>query len=520
MTHEPDPILTEADLLRENSRSARLGVYRDVADKLGGGEFILPDIYNEQDPSLLQLHDTFKGLPALPHMDADEIASRTIRGFRKSEESRYRESRNYQSIDGVVSHLKTGAIELGRMNEAGLNTLDQILICRAVLIASNSRIVSEDERFSPDVQKKLYKKALNNIRHFAANKIRVPEAGADEGALEEFGTRYAASFLAQVVLGEVSLRGIELHETSIQDALASPIPFADVLSGEQDEALSIFNRGKSQQRTPSGDGIKEKNVTELDPQRLNDLKELAASLGGFGKNTFHIFETYSPFIESDTTEGGSPNGGNGKRPGGEKEGEFGEEEGTYTLIVIRRVDADGRSRYDVVADNPEKGNALYALRHEVLEGWNTLTGMNVTWRQIFSYKRSVARQLGARPFVHNDQAKVRSRAAKYLNQEVESVVNETFGKIFDPSSKLFDKRMRPTEKNLMPKPFLEAIKRSELLKELWPMIQSYGFVDTMFLIKSELSAAGSAQSESAPTQSPEVTAADILQGIIKTRLSS
>jgi hypothetical protein len=380
----------------------------------------------------------------------------------------------FRSLDELVSKQSSAVVRPDTLNALGLHKPDQVLVLRAVIIATTAQEWASRANGGPTFSQrraKLQRQAVHTLRHLATNNVYVGEV-IDAESSQRFRDAYAANYLARSVIRELHMQGRLSHSSlSVDEALNIPIAFGQLVSGDQQDVVSVFPPGE-QDKTGAGNlGFKPVLPTEIDEKRLARLREMQFSFGG-PYTEFRYYDSIKPFKPNDE-EKPKPTGGRG--PEGDEENDD-DEDYNYLVLEIVHPDEQGVRHTHVVADHPEKGNACYALRDEVLMEWERLLGIRLSWRDVFTQSRGTARQLGARPFHHNKGSNVEKRVHDYLRQESESLVLETFGSIFDRRQKApFDDAMQPTKYNRMPDIMIAQIQASPVLQQIWAGIREHGY---------------------------------------------
>lgn len=412
----------------------------------------------------------------------------------------------FASIDQIANNIGPTIANLDTLNAVGLTKAQQVLFLRGVIIATTTQ-AWEAER-DPDNSRKrftnkkqaLQRRALNALRHLATNPVKIPEQ-IDYTTRSRFTAAYTAGYLARTVERELHAQGLPAYSTtSIDEAMHLPIPFGKLASGDQEEIFSVFPPGESMN---DGDSepttYKSVHPGEVDETRIKDLRGLQHIFGN-STTIFRYYETIQPFTRNEKRPSSLP-----KTPHTETspsdECEEDDEKSNYLVLVIEHLDSNDEKKVHIVADNQEVGNACYALRQEVLEEWERLTGIHLTWSDVFSLSRWGARQLGARDFHHKNGSDVKQRVHAYLRQEASSLVTETFAAIFDPKPKEpFDENMQPTKYNRMPPVMIGLIQRSEILREMWPLIRQVGYKEAVrtMSVRDQLEAETRSEAPPAP----------------------
>lgn len=420
-----------------------------------------------------EYHARLQHVQELESLQPDMITAAIISGATANFTKDQDRLANFGSLDELVSKRGTAVVRPDTLNDLRISKPEQVLFLRAVIIATTAREIdalrSGDELSHR--QSRILRQALSTLRHMATNVVYVPEQLDDESRAK-FETLYVTNYLARTVMRELHVQGGLSHSTSsIDDALGLPIAFGRLHSGDQESVVAVFPPGKALESESENLGFKPVYSSEIDIERIARLRDLQSAFGS-NLTEFRYFESIQPFMPNRGQSGtaNQPNGLAKKTPD--------DEDYSYLVLEITHPNEDDVMKRHVVADHPQVGNACYALRQEVLEEWERLIGIRLNWRDLFTQSRKTASQLGARPFHHNKGSDVSGRVQKYLLQEAESLVLETFASIFDAGEReIFDDQMQPTKRNRLPTIIIEQIQNSSVLREKWAAIRQYGYAD-------------------------------------------
>lgn len=459
------------DLAALDSQELTSIVIEDMRTR--GNDFILPNPFSENE-YLTVFHNRIQRIQDLPYVQPAVIEDKVVTGMARL----FPDKEPLDDLDKIFNVRKTGMLKGDRLSEVGLTKVEQVLLARGVLIATTSRIDESlrNNEIPSQTQIKLQKTAIRFINHMRTNQVHIPSNGTMDDR-NKFISAYSAAYIAGIVYEEEKSQG--LHRTnSITQAMSIPIRFGAVLSRDDDALQSVFTDGEVGLHTDDdGTGFAKKHPAEIDESRIRELRKIQFSYGDeHAKFTF--YETTKAF-----RKGGKGGGGAVAITGATTDKQPNPDE-RYAVMVIEEPTDEGRVIRHAVAENKQVGNACYGLRQEVLDEWENILGVRLTWQDILYPKRLIARQIGARVFTHAVNSNVPKRLLEYLKQDGDSVVYETFSKIFDTEAELFDDNMNPTEKNIMPPYFIDLIKKSSELKQLWPMIRSHGYATTYRLLRN------------------------------------
>ncbi|MDB5181628.1 MAG: hypothetical protein JWP13_391 [Candidatus Saccharibacteria bacterium] len=505
--------------------SGESGLYRDLStltnDRLV--EEIMAHAQREDCPALLagetlaetaeaaEYHLRIQRVQSLEEYQAGSVAARILVAAAEHYTKDSDRIQQFDTLDELVTRKKTAVVRTDTLNDLHLTKPEQVLFLRAVLIATTAReweAQKGGKSFSVH-QARVQQKALFALRHLATNLVYVGET-SDEASVDKFAAAYASNYLARSVVRELHAQGRTSHSTtSIDAALSIPIAFGQLVSGNQQDVVSVF---PSAEKIDSGNenlGFKPVYPIDIDEERLARLRNMQMTFGG-PYTEFRYYDTIKPFAQKSE---GHPNGEEGEpAPSPEDEPK---EDYNYLVLEIVHPDHNDVMKTHVVADHPEKGNACYALREEVLDEWERLLGIRLSWRDVFTQSRATAQQLGARAFHHNKGSNVEARVHKYLRQDPGALIHETFARIFDREADLFDDAMDPTGKNRMPAVLIAQIRGSSVLKERWTAIRQYGYADLHRHEAAVERALGSAERPRERSISLAARAAEIFAKIIE-----
>ncbi len=381
------------------------------------------------------------------------------------------------TLDTLINKVGPRIASPQILNELGLTKNEQLLFVRGIIIATSARYYEASRGGKPysDRQRRLQRAARSHLEHLATNRVHVP-ASDDAECVEKFAISYSAAYLAGRIAKEVhGQQPGRYNTTSVMSAMELPIEFGRLQSGDAAEVLAIFPPGHHENDVEN-DGTEyiPRLPSEIDETRIVELRALQDSLND-PHAIFRYYETVKPFRRSSEGGEGAPR----PRKTREEQDVQDEEEAEYVVLTIQQTDDDGRPRTHVVAEHPQVGNACYALRDEILDEWERLLGVRLSWPDVFSQSRQTARQLGARDFRHNQGSNVPKRVRDYLKQDPASVIMETFDKIFETGEKeLFDEDLQPTRYNHLPSMLKHHITNSAALRELWLTIREHGYDQT------------------------------------------
>lgn len=463
------------------------GLYRDVThlgnDRLA--EMMMAHALQENCPDILagetlaetaeaaEYHLRIQRIQGLEEFRAGPLGGRILAAATANYSKYDDQPQEFLSLDDLITKKKAAVVRTDTLNGLNLSKPEQVLFLRAVLIATNTRELLAKQEGKPFslLRARIQRGALSSLRHMATNLVHVGEP-SDGSAVEKFASAYSSNYLARSVLRELHTQGRMSHYTvSVDAALSIPIAFGQLTSGDQDEVVSVFPPGEKDEPEQENLGFKPVFPAEIDNERIERLRNMQLTFGG-PYTEFRYYESIKPFApDKKDKQPAVPKGG------GPSEEDEDKEDYNYLVLEIVHPDAQDAMKTHVVADHPEVGNACYALRAEVLDEWERLVGIRLSWRDVFTQSRGTARQLGARRFNHNKGSNVEKRVNSYLRLAPEALVNETFAKIFDRSAGLFDDAMVPTEKNRMPSILISQIQASTVLRERWTAIREHGYAE-------------------------------------------
>lgn len=425
-----------------------------------------------------EMHARIQRIQDTEAFDASTVSERILYGASATYSRDDLPPQTFKSLDDLLTKKGSAVVRPDTMNAYGLQKPEQVLLLRAAIIATTTREYKahrEGRRLS-DRQAKIQRQALFSLRHMATNVVAVNET-VDERGVQKFLGAYAANYLARSVLKELHEQGKFNLATndSVDAALRLPIAFGQLASGDQSTVVAAFPPGARGPVEEKNLGFKAVIPAEIDAERIERLREMQWNFGG-PYTEFRYYESIKPFgVAKPRTENadGKTRKRSGPANGGEEEQD--RQDHNYLILEVRHPDETGAMKTHVIADHPVKGNACYALREEVIDEWERLLGIRLSWRDVFSLPRGTAKQLGARKIIHAKGTDVEARVRQYLMQDRESMVYETFGAIFDREAGLFTDDMQPTEKNQMPGMFIRTIRSSRVLANSWQAIREYGY---------------------------------------------
>lgn len=444
-----------------------------------GLESVLPKL-EVNDEATYTLNNRLQRLGESGQLSPAVIEEKIFSGFA----ARFPDKPLPSSLDVLVNRMDQTITKGNTLNEFGLNRTEQLLFLRGIVIATKGRYAEGNKggREFSDRQKRLMLRARDHIMQIATCPVRIPKISENGKSQVNFANNYSAAYLANAVFQESFMEsGGGILTTSIRNAMSIPIAFGRLRSGDQTEKASIFPAGELGTKVAGDQEYVPRMPAELDQERIKELRKLQGSYGD-EFTVFRYYETVKPFQrkgKKEPTDGGTVV---------ERHSREDDNDNTYVVLEIEQPTEEGVPVVHVVAENPRVGNACYALREEVIDEWERLLGIRLTWTDILSNPRNVNRQMGTRDFRHNKGSDVPRRVKKYLEQDPASMITESFARIFDKRTDteddIFDDNMRPTSKNVMPTAFVDLITHSETLRELWPFIRQYGYIQTYQLIKA------------------------------------
>lgn len=423
------------------------------------------------------LHTRYNKVQSVETFHPDFIEVKIREGLRKR---RGFDPYEKNTLDEIVNKVGPAIVGSGFLTEAGLLKTEQLLFLRGVILATKSRYYEAEqnpEKTYSEKQRKLQAAALWHLNHLATNFVAVPP-NFDVSRLDDFSVAYSTAYLARIVKDEAEAQNkTSQNSTSIKMCMLQPIPFGKLKSGESSEVISVFPNGDTGEKEGFDKVFKKQMPSQILEERIVNLRRIQDTFGD-NETVFTFYEGMRPFRAGGKSKSSR---GDGTSQPDRQEPEQAEDK--YFILEIKPVDQNGNTKTHVVADNPKINNSAYALREEVLDEWEKLTGIKLIWKDIFSQSRQTARNFGAREFRHNPGSDVPKRINNYLNQETQSLVLETFGRIFDRRERqYFDDDMNPTYRNTMPALFVEAVRNSAPLRALWPLIREHGYEQTQRIL--------------------------------------
>lgn len=444
-----------------------------------GVEWMIPNI-KTQDVYEQTLHARIDSVQSIPAFSSDAIVSKVVEGYNESRISRARE---VDDIDKLFNARGQSATSEGFLKGLRLSRVEQILLLRGVVLATERRRI-ESERGDSQFQFSRRQEAINvaaqcTIGEMATNPVRVMDNDDREKA-QRFLANYSTSYIAEIVKREISV--VELPEgydrTSIQGAMDLPIPFARMREKQPDRAVSIFTIEKyDSDNEPEPFGFRARRRNEIDQRRLAGLAEIQARLTD-ERTSFTYFETFRPFETVEAPDDLPPRKPRITRTEFLEEGDELEEE-EYIVLEMESRDESGRSATHVVAENNTVNNACFVLRQEVLDHWKELIGVEFKWENILLSTKKGAEQMGARRMVHAKGSDVPKRVVDYISSDPTEAMLDAFGFLFDkkpnPRLTFFDDDMNPTKYNKLKPALIQKIQQSSEIRAVWQLIRRHGY---------------------------------------------
>lgn len=391
----------------------------------------------------------------------EQVSERILTAFNK----RYHYSkREDHTLNDLVNGSKLSLFNLDHFRDADIEPLDEIRFLQASIIASTNR--------NTEFRQKIAKRAANLLSHEATNRMHLPLEGSPQ-AISQFLTRFSRGVFALQALRELQLP-LQPSTESIDEALGVLPWTGPEVTPELD--VPVIEETVSEDEPDVR--FRPMAPTERDG-RINGLQRVLDSLTEEYDDSIHInlFEimvfsdpddTLRPEQQDETDQPTSdPESDNESDESGSSG--FGAD---YKIAEIVHTREDGSRIVHAIAESPIYGNACYVLRGEVLEEWNQLTGVELTWRDVFRLYKQPARQIGARNFRHYENSDVPAKVLSYIKEDPLYIVSHVFNRIFED---YFDENLQPTRKNRLPLELVKALQTSPVVGNLYKIIMEKSY---------------------------------------------
>ena len=485
-----------------------------------GFEWMQPNIrtQNEHEQAL---HNRIERVQSVPLFAGDVITESLIKEYSNSKS--LSDSQRPADIDKLFNSRGQSAASEGFLKEMKLSRVEQILLLRGVVLATDRRRLEAERgesRFSySNNQQRLNLAARCTIHDMATNPVRLSENG-DQEQIRRFTASYVTSYIAKLVEREVSVDELpeQYNRSSIKGAMTLEIPFGTLREKQPDRAVSIFTIQKYESDEDAEPfGFRAVHRTEIDPQRLAGLAEVQASYDD-KRVAFTYFDTIRPFqvVERPEEDDGPRKPKITLTPREELGDDIDEEE--YVVLEIEGVDEEDRTQTHVVAENNTVKNACYVLRQEVLDHWKDIFDIDFKWQNVLLSTKRGARQMGAKKMDHAKGSNVPKRVVDYLQSDSEEAVLEAFAFLFDGMNMkqhrkgvkhpdrfvFFDDDMEPTKHNKLKPALIAKIQSSQDLQTVWPLIRTHGYKKAYHILKAAEAHASGGQDQPIAQKSKQV----------------